>query len=78
VASQDSDCGLGIYSASSMMDLDFIPIGDEEYDIAIPYQYLEFDMVKELLEILNSREFKDELDRLGGYDYKDIGKVIII
>lgn len=76
VAAGDADCGLGIYSAASMMGLDFIPICNEEYDIAVPNEYLEMDSIKEFIEVLKSEEFKAELLRLGGYDYKDIGKIL--
>lgn len=76
VASGDADCGLGVYSAAAMMGLDFIPVCSEEYDIAVPTEYLELDMIKKFIEILKSKEFKMELDRLGGYDYSDIGKII--
>jgi putative molybdopterin biosynthesis protein len=31
------------------MDLDFIPIANEEYDIAIPVEYLELEGVKQFI-----------------------------
>lgn len=76
VAAGDADCGLGIYSAAAMMGLDFIPVCNEEYDIAVPAEFLEMDIIKEFLKVLESSELKAELDRLGGYDYSDIGKII--
>lgn len=76
VASGDADCGLGVYSAAAMMNLDFVPVCSEEYDIAVPSEYMEMDMIKEFLNVLKSREFLDELDRLGGYDYSDIGTIV--
>lgn len=77
VEAGDADVGLGIYSAAIMMGLDFIPICDEEYDIAIPSKYLELDMIKEFLKVITNREFLNVLDKLGGYGYSDIGKIII-
>lgn len=76
VASGNADVGLGVYSAAVMMDLDFIPICDEDYDMAVPKEYLEMDIIKELLKVLKSEEFKGELDKLGGYNYSDIGTII--
>lgn len=76
VASGDVDCGLGVYSAAQMMNLDFIPICNEEYDLAIPEEHLKLDIIKSLLEIMKSRDFLDELDKLGGYDYSGIGNII--
>lgn len=76
VASNDADCGLGVYSAAMMMDLDFVPVCSEEYDLAVPTEYLELDMIKEFIRVIIGREFKDQLDKLGGYDYSDIGRII--
>lgn len=76
VAAGDADAGLGVYSAAVMMNLDFIPVCDEEYDIAVPSEYLELDMIKQFIEVLKSSEFLKELDKLGGYDYSDIGKIV--
>ena len=78
VASGDVDCGLGIYSAAEMMNLDFIPVCNEEYDFAVPVEYLEMDIIKELIEVMKSSEFLKELDKLGGYDYSDICKTVYI
>lgn len=75
VASGDVDCGLGVYSASEMMGLDFIPVCNEEYDFAVPIEYLEIDEIKSLIDIMQSTEFLNKLDILGGYDYSDIGKI---
>lgn len=76
IESGDIDCGLGIYSAAELMKLDFIELGEEEYDFAVPKEYLEMKRIKELIRILQSREFKEELDKLGGYGYKGIGQII--
>lgn len=76
VAAGDVDCGLGVYSAAKMMDLDFIPFCNEEYDIAVPEEYLKMDIIKEFIEVIKSEEFAKELDKLGGYDYSNIGEFI--
>ncbi|SEF96357.1 molybdopterin molybdochelatase [Caloramator fervidus] len=77
VAKNNADCGLGVYSAAMIMGLDFIPVAMEEYDIAIPLEYLELEGIKQFIDVITSKEFKMELDKLGGYDYKDLGKIII-
>lgn len=76
IAAGDADCGLGVYSAAVMMGLDFIPLGNEEYDFAIPRAYLELDMIKQFISMLRNDKFKEELEKLGGYDYSDIGRII--
>lgn len=78
VANGDVDCGLGVYSAAKMMGLDFIPVCNEEYDFAVPKDYLEMKEIKTLIDVMKSNEFLNELDILGGYDYSDIGKIIYV
>jgi len=78
IAAGDMDCGMGIYSAAALMGLDFIPLGNEEYDFAVPMEYLNMDMIVEFINTIKSDEFKRELDKLGGYDYPDLGEIINI
>ena len=78
IAAGDADCGLGIYSAAELMGLDFIALGNEEYDFAVPKEFLEMDMIKEFIRVIKTDEFKNELDKLGGYDYTGIGEIIEI
>lgn len=40
-ASGAADVGFGIQSAAGALGLDFILIGEERYDLAIPREYLE-------------------------------------
>lgn len=76
ISAGDADCGLGIYSAAVLMGLSFIPLGNEEYDFAVPEEYLELDVIKEFITIIKSETFKAELDKLGGYDYPEIGRIV--
>jgi putative molybdopterin biosynthesis protein len=67
VKSGTADAGVGVYSAAHVMDLDFIPIGYEEYDFAVPERYLETDMIKAFIKVLESEDFLNILRDLGGY-----------
>ena len=78
VASESADAGMGVLSAANAMGLDFKEIAYEEYDFAIPVKYLELPHVQAFIEILKSSEFRDELERLGGYTSDYSGKVILI
>ena len=77
VEAGDADVGLGVYSAATMMGLDFIPVCNEEYDIAIPEEYMNTDIIKVFIETIKSDEFKRKLDELGGYDYSNAGTIIL-
>lgn len=75
VGSDSADVGMGIQSAAKAMDLDFIPIGEEEYDFAIPESYLDLPSVESFLDILKSEEFKKKLQELGGYTLNRVGQI---
>ena len=57
-------------------NIDFIPLQKERYDLVIKTNDLENPIYKQILNIINSDTFKDELEGLGGYDLKDTGKII--
>ena len=78
VGSDSADAGMGIRSAAEAMKLDFIPIGNEEYDFAIPVEYLELPHVKAFVEILKSEEFHRRLEKLGGYTWDHEGEIVLI
>jgi putative molybdopterin biosynthesis protein len=75
VAAGDADCGIGVYSAAKLMGLDFIPLGCEEYDFAVPEEFLSLEAVKEFINVIKGYDFKGELDKLGGYDYSQTGEI---
>ena len=67
IASGNADCGLGIYSAAKMYDLDFIEICTEEYDILIDERAYETEQVQAFLSAIRSDSFKERLKKMGGY-----------
>ena len=75
VASDSADAGMGIYSAAQSMGLDFIPVGDEWYEFAIPESFMELPHVQAFIEVLKSDAFKAELERLGGYGTERAGEI---
>lgn len=68
--------GLGIYSAARALDLDFVDLTFEDYDFLLPYKMLESPMIRKFIEVLKSREFKDKVESLGGYELKNTGEII--
>lgn len=78
VKSGVADTGLGVYSAAKAMDLDFIPLANEQYDFLVPAEYLEDPRVQQFIGILSSSHFKQQLLDLGGYDVAHTGEIQII
>ena len=69
IASGNADCGLGIYSAAKMYDLDFVELCTEEYDILIDEAAFETKEVQDFLSIFSSDELKQRLCEMGGYSF---------
>lgn len=73
-----ADAGMGILSAAKALGLDFVPVGNEEYDFAIPVKYLQLPHVQKFISVLKSDVFKAKLEELGGYSADNIGKIVYI
>ncbi|KAF0178732.1 MAG: molybdopterin molybdotransferase [Nitrospirae bacterium] len=72
-----ADAGLAVYSSAQALGLDFIPVADERYDIAIPADIFESEKIRILLNIIGEdAEFKAGVENLGGYDTRDMGEVL--
>jgi len=67
---------LGIYAAAAALDLDFIPVVTEQYDLVIPSTHFKSENVQLLLETINSREFRKRVEALGGYSTQKTGTII--
>lgn len=73
-----ADAGMGIASAAAAMGLDFIEVGPEEYDFAIPVRFLSLPHVKRFLETLGSSEFRKRVEQLGGYGTSKTGQILYL
>ena len=73
-----ADAGMGVLSAAKALELDFIPVGNEEYDFAIPVEYLELPHVQKFISVLKSDLFKAKLEQLGGYSAERAGEIIFV
>lgn len=75
VASESADAGLGVYSAAHAMGLDFIPVGEEQYEFAIPEEFVHLPHIEAFIELLKGEDFAGELEELGGYGREGIGEI---
>ena len=76
VLSSRADVGLGIYAAARALDLDFIPVVQEEYDLVIPERYWEEEKIQALLSVVRSKDFQEAVKALGGYDLSLTGTIV--
>ena len=76
VAGGSADVGLGILSASRAMDLDFVPLLTEQYDLVIPREHYGSELLAPFLDLMGSDAFRSEVEALGGYDVSSMGRVV--
>lgn len=77
VASGRADCGLGIAAAAQALDLDFIPLFQERYDLVIPKQFADDELLAPLFDLLSDPRFREAVSHLKGYDVSVMGTVIL-
>jgi putative molybdopterin biosynthesis protein len=77
VLSGTVDAGLGIHAAAAALNLDFVPVVTEQYDLIIAAEHFDSENIQLLLETVNSREFKSRVDALGGYSTEKTGEIIL-
>ncbi len=75
VLSGAADVGLGIRAAARALDLDFVPVATEDYELVIPEAFFEHPGVQRLLEVVASDAFRDRVAALGGYGTSRTGEV---
>jgi putative molybdopterin biosynthesis protein len=77
VMSGRADVGMGILSAARALDLDFISVVKEQYDLVIPAEYYETERVHILLETIRTPAFQERVEALGGYNTQRTGEIIL-
>ena len=70
-----ADVGLGILPAAKAMGLEFVPLFEEEYDLLIPTEFYDGDLLRPMLNMIRSAEFQREVEELGGYNTSQMGMV---
>lgn len=73
-----ADAALGIRAAAEVMDVDFMPVAEEKYDLILKAELLEDPKIKKLIKLISSEKIKAEIEKLGGYKTAETGKVEIL
>jgi putative molybdopterin biosynthesis protein len=76
VASGRADVGLGILAAANALNLDFVAVTRERYDLVFPTALLEDHRICLLLDIIRSARFTDPVRAMGGYEVEETGRVV--
>ena len=76
VKSGRADVGVGILAAAKALDLDFIPLCEEPFDLIIEKEALKDEKIQVLLNLFSDPALRGEIEYLGGYKTEEMGKRI--
>jgi putative molybdopterin biosynthesis protein len=72
----DADVCLATRTTAKLLGLDFISLTRERFDAVIPQERFFSRGIQLLLGTLGSREFRQQVEALGGYDASESGRII--
>jgi len=76
VASGEADVGVGIENVAKMVNVDFIPLIKEQYDLVVLKKKENSQLLNSVKEAVRSEEFQAQLNQLKGYDLRLTGEII--
>ncbi len=77
VQSGAADIALGVKAAAEALELDFVTLAEERYDLIIPKDFYDSEHCRALLQVINSEEFKKRVKEIGGYSTRETGQVVL-
>lgn len=75
IASGMAEVGFGVQTAAQRFGLDFIPLVKERYFLALKLAALDDPAIQHVITVLQSEQYREEVNQLAGYDATDTGKI---
>lgn len=76
VASGRADCGMGIAAAAKALDLDFIPLFHEQYDLVMREVDYSSRLLAPLFELPQNQDFRKMILKMPGYQIAHMGEIV--
>ena len=76
ILGKTANVGIATMAVSKFLSLDFVPITKERFDMIQSQETFFHKGVQALIRLLHSEEFRQKVEKIGGYDLKDSGRVI--
>jgi molybdate-binding protein/DNA-binding XRE family transcriptional regulator len=71
-----ADVAMGLRAVAEACDLDFLPVQEVAFNLIIPQTLIDFAPISKLLNLLQNRGFRRQLDGLPGYATAETGKLL--
>ncbi len=78
IAGGSFDTGVAVKSAARAFELNFTPLAEESYEFLVRYESLADQKIQDLITYIKNQDFKDKLDKIGGYDHAHAGEIEVI
>ena len=72
----EADVGIAAASAARLLDLGFVPLREERFDMVVDRASFFERRIQALIDLLASAPLRAQVARLGGYDFRDSGRVL--
>lgn len=76
IASGRADCGMGIAAAADALEMEFIPLFEERYDLIVPEKFYQSSLLSPLWDVLDDTGFREAVNALPGYNTDVMGTII--
>lgn len=78
VLSGRADCGLAVQAAAAALDLDFIPLYAEDYQLVIPIKNCEDELLNPLFTLMSDPRFRQQILTMLGYKVDHMGEEVVL
>jgi excisionase family DNA binding protein len=76
ILSGTANVGIATVAVAKFLGLDFIPLTRERFDMVLSQSTFFGKAAQAFIELLHSRDFREKVQRIGGYDPKESGRVL--
>lgn len=76
ILGRTASVGIATMAVSKLLGLDFISITRERFDMILSRETFFHQGVQAIIGLLHGKEFREKVERIGGYDLRDTGKVL--
>ena len=71
-----ADVGIASVAVAKLLGLPFVPIAHESFDMILKMNSFFHKGVQAFIETLNSKVFRQRVETIGAYDFRDSGKIL--
>ena len=76
ILSGEADVGVATIAVARLLGLPFVPIARESFDMILDQRTFFHRGIQAFMEILNSKDFRRRVERIGAYDFSNSGKIL--